>query len=322
MVPASENFLNILPVFRAVLRSLDSVTDQEKEVLNLRFGLNAPVHSVEEVASVLRLSPDEVQSIEERALNHVGILWERYAPISHLDLSSRVKRVLSEIGIESLNDLTKVSEHELTDRFSFGAVSIRDLKRKLAILGLQLLTPPESTQTPIQQSSLPSRAKYTFKKMGIKVLGDLSGVTEQELKLRRNMGRVTVRQIKKVLVPLGIDFKQPELEGLDNRTTRSLLNIFVPIQDCGDLHNKVLSWHRSYDLNRIQARANKMSELLGIKYGFTFRSEFLNYVWGLKAEHIKFVLSLSFRGLEILTDGYKNEAVLKILDKLIGPGKP
>lgn len=59
-------------------------------------------------------------------------------PVSALELSVRATNCLEMAKIEVIGDLVKLSESELLDLRSFGKTSLREVKRKLTDLGLEL----------------------------------------------------------------------------------------------------------------------------------------------------------------------------------------
>jgi DNA-directed RNA polymerase subunit alpha len=59
-------------------------------------------------------------------------------PIQELELSVRASNCLESVKIETVGDLIKLSENELLNIRSFGKTSLREIKRKLADIGLSL----------------------------------------------------------------------------------------------------------------------------------------------------------------------------------------
>jgi DNA-directed RNA polymerase subunit alpha len=59
-------------------------------------------------------------------------------PIHDLDLSVRANNCLESIRIETVGQLAKMTEADLLKIRSFGKTSLREVKRKLADLGLSL----------------------------------------------------------------------------------------------------------------------------------------------------------------------------------------
>lgn len=61
-----------------------------------------------------------------------------WMPIERLYLSGRPYRCLKGLGINTVNDLTKLTEQQLLSIWQFGASSLDEVKAKLAELGLTL----------------------------------------------------------------------------------------------------------------------------------------------------------------------------------------
>jgi len=59
-------------------------------------------------------------------------------PISQLDLSVRASNCLESAKVNTVGDLARMSETDLLKVRSFGRTSLREVKRKLADLGLSL----------------------------------------------------------------------------------------------------------------------------------------------------------------------------------------
>ena len=59
-------------------------------------------------------------------------------PIQELELSVRASNCLESVKIETVGDLIKLSENELLNIRSFGKTSLREIRRKLADIGLSL----------------------------------------------------------------------------------------------------------------------------------------------------------------------------------------
>ncbi len=57
-------------------------------------------------------------------------------PLLDIDFSSRVKKLIQKMEIETVGDLIKYTEKELLKRGNFGKVSLREIKEKFAAMGL------------------------------------------------------------------------------------------------------------------------------------------------------------------------------------------
>ena len=59
-------------------------------------------------------------------------------PIEDLDLSVRAKNCLDAISLQTIGDLAKMTESELLKLRNFGKTSLKEIRKKLADMGLSL----------------------------------------------------------------------------------------------------------------------------------------------------------------------------------------
>jgi DNA-directed RNA polymerase subunit alpha len=59
-------------------------------------------------------------------------------PVQELELSVRASNCLESVKVETVRQLAKMTEAELLEVRSFGKTSLREVKRKLADIGLSL----------------------------------------------------------------------------------------------------------------------------------------------------------------------------------------
>lgn len=89
----------------------------------------------EELGAPAAPAPEEIPGAEE----YVSELERKLAmPISALDLSVRASNCLESENIMTVGQLVRLSEDELLSVRSFGKTSLREVKRKLADLGLSI----------------------------------------------------------------------------------------------------------------------------------------------------------------------------------------
>jgi len=86
--------------------------------------------TITESLEIEQEAPEE--QIDEELARKLGM------PIQELELSVRAANCLDSIKIETVGDLAKMKEPELLKVRSFGKTSLREIKRKLADLGLSL----------------------------------------------------------------------------------------------------------------------------------------------------------------------------------------
>lgn len=148
-------------------------------------------------------------------------------PISDFPMSTRSKATLDELNIKTLGDLASQGEEELLNRENFGMTSLNELKEILARKGLtfaQTGIPVTNTPRlpPLEDSSKKqdilnkslfdmdwsTRIRSCFGKLKIYTLRDLVNKSEGELLGARNLGQISLREIKQRLAELGLSLRQ------------------------------------------------------------------------------------------------------------------
>ncbi|MFZ0034191.1 MAG: DNA-directed RNA polymerase subunit alpha C-terminal domain-containing protein, partial [Sedimentisphaerales bacterium] len=81
-----------------------------------------------------QIAPEEVS---EEAVNE-ELTKKLNTPIQELELSVRVSNCLESIKVRTVSQLAKMTEADLLKVRSFGKTSLREVKRKLADIGLSL----------------------------------------------------------------------------------------------------------------------------------------------------------------------------------------
>ena len=174
-----------------------------------------------EAAANMYYSPEETKQ-SERMEATLRI------PVSDFELSVRSRNCLSSMNITCLGDLIKRTESEMLAYKNFGETSLREIKEMLAARGLRLGMMREDAATrqvmerqrrnanteilgkTIDELELGVRARKCMETMGIATIGELVSKTEAELAGARNFGRVSLTEIKKKLVEIGLSFKESD----------------------------------------------------------------------------------------------------------------
>ncbi len=174
-----------------------------------------------EAAANMYYSPEETKQSERmEAILRV--------PVSDFELSVRSRNCLSSMNIMCLGDLIKRTEFEMLAYKNFGETSLREIKEMLAAKGLRLGMMREDAATrqvmerqrrnasaeilnkSIDELELGVRSRKCMETMGIATIGELVSKSEAELAGARNFGRVSLTEIKKKLVEMGLSFKDSE----------------------------------------------------------------------------------------------------------------
>jgi len=145
-------------------------------------------------------------------------------PVSDFELSVRSRNCLQRMGIESLGDLARTTEHDLLASKNFGETSLVEIREILAAKGLELGAlahekapadvpyEPESLSDderamhdrPIHDLSLSVRARKCMVRLGINTIGELLRKTGDELLECKNFGVTSLREVREKLGPMGL----------------------------------------------------------------------------------------------------------------------
>ena len=77
------------------------------------------------------------EAAEEGAVNE-ELIQKLNTPIQELELSVRASNCLESVKVETVGQLVKMTEVDLLKIRSFGKTSLREIRRKLADMGLSL----------------------------------------------------------------------------------------------------------------------------------------------------------------------------------------
>ncbi|HEV7999715.1 MAG TPA: DNA-directed RNA polymerase subunit alpha C-terminal domain-containing protein [Planctomycetaceae bacterium] len=145
-------------------------------------------------------------------------------PIGDFELSARSRNCLERAGIETLGDLTAISEHDLLSSKNFGETSLREIRDILKTRGLSigqfaarspLTTPlftPEAVspqeqaiiEAPVGDLNLSVRARKCISRLGLVTIGELLAKTADELLSVRNFGVTSLNEVRAKLTEMGL----------------------------------------------------------------------------------------------------------------------
>lgn len=142
--------------------------------------------------------------------------------LSDVDLSVRTSNCLHLMGLTTLGELANLSEAELLMQPNFGRRSLNEVKVLLSSAN-SLIPRKESTGEDdvlnflkieerlsstllrrVETLELTTRASNVLKDRAITTVGELVQLTEGELRSMRNVGRLTISNLKTVLAQLGL----------------------------------------------------------------------------------------------------------------------
>lgn len=161
---------------------------------------------------------DEDQARQEARLKQ---LLSR--PVTDFELSVRSRNCLTAMNINSLGDLTEVSEQELLAGKNFGETSLLEIRELLAAHGLRIgqnlhkihtrehiidqsLSAEEQAMMnrPIADLNLSVRSRKCMSRLNIQTIGQLLQRTPDELLSTRNFGVTSLNEIRQKLGEAGL----------------------------------------------------------------------------------------------------------------------
>ncbi len=147
-------------------------------------------------------------------------------PVTDFELSVRSRNCLTAMDIQTLGDLTEISEQELLAGKNFGETSLLEIRELLAAHGLRIglnlhkvhardtfvdqsLTPEEQAilNRPISDLSLSVRSRKCMNRLAIQTIGQLTSRTPDELLASRNFGVTSLNEIRLKLGEMGIKLR-------------------------------------------------------------------------------------------------------------------
>lgn len=147
-------------------------------------------------------------------------------PVTDFELSVRSRNCLTAMDINTLGDLTEISEQELLAGKNFGETSLHEIRELLAAHGLRIglnlhkvhardtfvdqnLSPEEqaSLNRPIGDLSLSVRSRKCMNRLAIQTIGQLTSRTADELLASRNFGVTSLNEIRQKLTEMGLKLR-------------------------------------------------------------------------------------------------------------------
>lgn len=147
-------------------------------------------------------------------------------PVTDFELSVRSRNCLSAMDINTLGDLTEISEQELLAGKNFGETSLLEIRELLAAHGLRIgmnlhrvhsrdsfvdqnLSPEEQAimNRPISDLNLSVRSRKCMNRLAIQTIGQLVSRTPDELLASRNFGVTSLNEIRQKLTEMNIKLR-------------------------------------------------------------------------------------------------------------------
>ncbi|MEP3482381.1 MAG: DNA-directed RNA polymerase subunit alpha C-terminal domain-containing protein [Fuerstiella sp.] len=147
-------------------------------------------------------------------------------PVTDFELSVRSRNCLAAMDINTLGDLTEISEQELLAGKNFGETSLLEIRELLSAHGLRIglnlhkvhsresftdqnLSPEEqaSMNRPIADLNLSVRSRKCMNRLAIQTIGALVSRTPDELLASRNFGVTSLNEIRLKLGEMGMKLR-------------------------------------------------------------------------------------------------------------------
>ncbi|RIK84566.1 MAG: RNA polymerase subunit alpha domain protein [Planctomycetota bacterium] len=164
---------------------------------------------------------EEAQKRQDRLSQVLSI------PVTDFELSVRSRNCLQKMGINTLGDLTRVTEQQLLGSKNFGETSLVEIREMLGSKGLELgqfaheARPPEpvyddtsmsadeiaSLERPIADLNLSVRARKCMVRLGIQTIGELLRRTGDDLLECKNFGVTSLNEVREKLTAHGLKLR-------------------------------------------------------------------------------------------------------------------
>ena len=147
-------------------------------------------------------------------------------PVTDFELSVRSRNCLVAMDINTLGDLTEISEQELLAGKNFGETSLLEIRELLAAHGLRIglnlhkvhsrdafvdtsMSPEEQAtmNRPIGDLSLSVRSRKCMNRLAIQTIGQILARTPDELLASRNFGVTSLNEIRLKLGEIGLKLR-------------------------------------------------------------------------------------------------------------------
>jgi DNA-directed RNA polymerase subunit alpha len=145
-------------------------------------------------------------------------------PVTDFELSVRSRNCLAGMEIETLGDLTEISEQELLSGKNFGETSLIEIRELMESHGLTIgehlhekitrepvinpmdLSPQEQAmiQQPVGELNLSVRSRKCMTRLGITTIGELISRTPDELLSAKNFGVTSLNEIRQKLAEVDL----------------------------------------------------------------------------------------------------------------------
>lgn len=174
---------------------------------------------------VLAAGGDQVDPWEEREREKLAQILK--TPVTDFELSVRSRNCLQKMGIQTIGDLTKVTESELLASKNFGETSLIEIRDMLSSKGVGIgqyahegrekedavdmsVLPPDAQallERPISDLNLSVRARKCMNRLGLNTIGELVRKTGDDLLECKNFGVTSLNEVREKLTKLSLKLR-------------------------------------------------------------------------------------------------------------------
>lgn len=167
------------------------------------------------------------QFVDDETLKQQQKLEQLLArPVTDFELSVRSRNCLQGMNIQTLGDLTTISEQELLAGKNFGETSLKEVRELMALHGLKIgmnlhekpreasvdyrdLSPEEQAVLgqPVADLNLSVRSRKCMTRLGITTIGELTSRTPDELLSAKNFGVTSLNEIRAKLAEVSLKLR-------------------------------------------------------------------------------------------------------------------
>ncbi|MHC4879629.1 MAG: DNA-directed RNA polymerase subunit alpha C-terminal domain-containing protein [Planctomycetota bacterium] len=131
-------------------------------------------------------------------------------PLSDLELSVRLRNCLQRLGIETIGDVTRITEPELMSSKNFGEITLVELREVMSRFGLQIgqAVGRESLKDlTVDELGLSVRAANTLSLTAITTVAELVERTADELLALNGFGVTSLNEVRRKLAERGLHLR-------------------------------------------------------------------------------------------------------------------
>jgi DNA-directed RNA polymerase subunit alpha len=176
---------------------------------------------IKDAAASIPFYDEEKQRLNDRLAQVLNV------PVSNFELSVRSRNCLQKMGLNTIGELTRITEADLLASKNFGETSLYEIREILASKGLHIgqfaseRREPEPivdlshmsadeqalVSRPIGELNLSVRARKCMVRLGLNTIGELLRKTSDDLLECKNFGVTSLNEVREKLTELGLKLR-------------------------------------------------------------------------------------------------------------------